>query len=428
MLTRTLVVVAVVFLFACGLAQSTYTVKKGDTLSDIASKFGCKVSALAKKNGITDAKSLQPGRVLRLPESPESYLNGRAPTLGKVKVSATDVNVRNGPSTEHERIAGVAKGTLATVLERQEDWYRLRFPNGTVGWVRGDLLSTVSSAKTVSFAGTYTVLRGDNDWKIARKLEVTLSALHQANPGVDWELLRIGRQLNIPRSNGSRIATPQVTVRGDYVNVRSGPGTEHKRITAVSKGTVATVLARDGDWYKLRFPKGTVGYVRGDLLNPYSRNASAAVAAQAPADPSALALIVEAKKLLGTRYVYGGSTTRGFDCSGFVMYLYRQVEGVKIPRTSRSQSTFGQSVKKSELQPGDVVFFRTRNSSRVNHAGMYIGGGEFIHASSAKNRVRINRLDTGYYSQRFMGARRIKPALKTLDGGTKSAQPSAEKP
>jgi cell wall-associated NlpC family hydrolase len=108
---------------------------------------------------------------------------------------------------------------------------------------------------------------------------------------------------------------------------------------------------------------------------------------------------------LGTRYRYGASGARGFDCSGFTSYIYRQ-HGISLPHNSAAQYRVGKPVSRSELRPGDLVFFRTRGS-RISHVGIYIGNGKFVHASSARGRVRIDTLTSGYYHQRYVGARRI---------------------
>ncbi|WP_242826180.1 C40 family peptidase [Caloramator sp. ALD01] len=112
-----------------------------------------------------------------------------------------------------------------------------------------------------------------------------------------------------------------------------------------------------------------------------------------------------AKSLLGVRYVYGGTSTSGLDCSGFVQYVYKQL-GVILPRTASQQARVGLAVSKDNLRKGDLVFFETV-SSGISHVGIYLGDGKFIHASSTKKGVTISSLDSGYYSERYRGAVRI---------------------
>jgi cell wall-associated NlpC family hydrolase len=114
-----------------------------------------------------------------------------------------------------------------------------------------------------------------------------------------------------------------------------------------------------------------------------------------------------ASKFLGHRYVWGAVGPNTFDCSGFTSYLYKK-EGISIPRTAYAQFNSGKRVDKDDLQKGDLVFFDTEKhkTGKVNHVGMYIGNNQFIHASSAKHQVVIASLAGGFYSDRFMGARR----------------------
>lgn len=119
------------------------------------------------------------------------------------------------------------------------------------------------------------------------------------------------------------------------------------------------------------------------------------------------ALIKEAKKWLGTKYKYGGHSKNGTDCSGFVMEVYKATYDFKLPRTSRDQHEFCKKIKKSQLKVGDLVFFATgKSKGRVSHVGIYIGNGEFIHASSSKG-VVISKLDQNYYVRTYHSSGRV---------------------
>jgi cell wall-associated NlpC family hydrolase len=107
-----------------------------------------------------------------------------------------------------------------------------------------------------------------------------------------------------------------------------------------------------------------------------------------------------AMQYLGTPYVWGGSSPSGFDCSGFVMYVFSRV-GVSLPRTVSTQYAVGVAVSRSELQPGDIVFF-----NGLGHDGIYIGGNQFIHSPHTGDVVKISAL-TGYYDSGYVGARRV---------------------
>ncbi|QJD87314.1 C40 family peptidase [Cohnella herbarum] len=109
-------------------------------------------------------------------------------------------------------------------------------------------------------------------------------------------------------------------------------------------------------------------------------------------------------EVVGTPYKWGGTTTSGFDCSGFILYIFNQYE-TKLPRTSSSQSKIGEKVEKDDLRLGDLVFFNTSGKG-VSHAGIYVGDGQFAHSSSSKG-VRISKLSDKYYAKRYVTARRV---------------------
>lgn len=114
-------------------------------------------------------------------------------------------------------------------------------------------------------------------------------------------------------------------------------------------------------------------------------------------------IVETGKSLIGVPYAWGGTTTKGFDCSGFMRYVYSN-EGIKLPRVASEQYKVGESVSKSELIPGDAVFFETYKKG-ASHAGIYIGDNKFVHASSSKG-VTITSLDSSYYKKRYLGAKR----------------------
>ena len=112
-------------------------------------------------------------------------------------------------------------------------------------------------------------------------------------------------------------------------------------------------------------------------------------------------------QFLGYPYVYGGSSPRGFDCSGFTSYIYKQF-GYSLKRSASDQLDNGTSVSRSELQPGDLVMFKKGSSSRrASHVGIYIGNNQFIHSSTSRVGVIISGMDEAYYTSGFVGARRI---------------------
>ena len=126
--------------------------------------------------------------------------------------------------------------------------------------------------------------------------------------------------------------------------------------------------------------------------------------------PLADSILERGFTLVGTPYRYGGTSIKtGFDCSGFVSFLFRKEAGIELPRSTREMINLdAPKIKRSELQPGDVVFFNNRGRGRVSHAGIYIGDDQFIHSSSSRSGgVRVDSLDSKYWRASFMQAKRV---------------------
>jgi len=118
-------------------------------------------------------------------------------------------------------------------------------------------------------------------------------------------------------------------------------------------------------------------------------------------------VLVSAMSLEGIKYKYGGSSPEtGFDCSGFVGYVYNTAANLTLPRTSRGISRVGRNIQKTELQAGDLVFFNTMKRT-YSHVGIYVGDGKFIHAPRKGSFVRIESMHTSYWKNRYNGARRL---------------------
>ena len=121
-------------------------------------------------------------------------------------------------------------------------------------------------------------------------------------------------------------------------------------------------------------------------------------------------LVVTALGFLGVPYQRGGNTAEsGFDCSGFVKAIYEQTIGLVLPRRAEQQAAATQTIEKTELQPGDLVFFNTMRRA-FSHVGIYIGGGKFIHSPKPGAEVRVESMNINYWQQRFDGARRVPSA------------------
>ena len=208
------------------------------------------------------------------------------------------------------------------------------------------------------------------------------------------------------------------------INFREEANTSSNIISSLTRNTQVRVLKVEDGWAKIEY-NGTKGYVSNKYISDKkvettsrsavnrkaktttNANTDSSVGTDTASQGNATGseIVAFAKKYLGYKYVYGGSTPSGFDCSGFTSYVYKHF-GYSLNRTSSGQASNGKAVSKSDLQVGDVICFaRSSGSSKVGHVGIYIGGGQFIHAANARKGVIISNVDgAGFY---YVCARRI---------------------
>lgn len=268
-------------------------------------------------------------------------VGAKADCIGGAETT-TAVNLRTGAGTGNAIIATVSEGTALIVeADTGSGWYKVNY-DGESGYMSADYLS---------FSETMDL-------------------------------------------------TAQGWVDGSDVRMRAEAGTDSEIVRVTTYGESVEILGVDGEWYKVS-AGGKTGYIRGDYVSFTEPDPS-----QAPAAGSIGEQIVAfAEQFLGTPYVWAGSSPSGFDCSGFVSYVFKNF-GYTVNRTAASMYTNGVAVDKSELQVGDAVFFASSSES-IGHVGIYIGDGEFIHSSSGCGYVTISGLDESYYSRMYVGARRI---------------------
>ena len=192
---------------------------------------------------------------------------------------------------------------------------------------------------------------------------------------------------------------------GSYLSLRAEPDTSADRLRIIFDGKEAQLLdvTDDGEWYKVTYGTDT-GYVLAEYCQPvhYADYEGTAATNTLLED-----VISQAYTYLGTPYRYGGTSYSGIDCSGFTMYVFAQV-GIKLPHGATSQLSYGTEVSRSDLQPGDLVFFQDYGYT-ASHVGIYIGGDQFIHASSSYYNghcVVITSLSETYYNNHYLTARR----------------------
>ncbi len=191
-------------------------------------------------------------------------------------------------------------------------------------------------------------------------------------------------------------------VMGRSVCLRAGPSLQAGILMLLNEGFLVEVMEKKDSWFRITFGNGKGGWIYQDYITTETN-----------AIQNRIELINQARKLagfakmyLGFPYAYGGKGPSGFDCSGYTMYIYEKF-GYKLPHSASSQMNFGQEIRRSELALGDLIFFKTMRSASINHVGIYLGDGVFIHAASGSGRIKIDSVFSRYYNSRYWGARRI---------------------
>ena len=230
-------------------------------------------------------------------------------------------------------------------------------------------------------------------------------------------------------------------ITGKSVNLRTGPATTYSISAVSSQSEKCYIIGLNNGWYKVIY-KNAITYIRSDFVElteiPYenkessnspkffrlgqstgvapsastlnsttgSNGDSSASSVPAVGEITGTQILSEAKKYLGIRYVSGGASPSGFDCSGLVYYVLKQL-GYSPYRTPADQYQHGTYVAKANLKEGDIVFFAGTGASGISHVGIYAGNGQFLHAPNSRSTVSYSDLTSGYWANHYYGARRI---------------------
>jgi cell wall-associated NlpC family hydrolase/LysM repeat protein len=380
-----------------------YKVAQGDNDWVLAHRLGTTIAELKKLNPDADWRHLKIGSSLNVPST-------KSAAIPKFKARFAVVNadhaiIRRGPGSDEDKITQVDTGTRVTVLNYQDGWYQLKFPKGTVGWMRGDLLKQAAPAEVASVAKP--------------KKTVVAAKVKQAAKPVTVAAAKVAAKAIVAKAAKTATA-PKTDVKPIVAAVSVNPKPVEMPLTAVEPQVpkLAEASIQTPTPVEAAAPAPKAVTAKAEPAKPAEK---VRVAKSSPTDQQ---LLSKAYHLRGTRYVYGGLSSRGLDCSGFTTTVFRAA-GIQLPRTSRSQSTIGVHVGRSDLKAGDLVFFRTGRSSRINHVGMYVGNGNFIHAASGFGAVRVDSLN-GHYSHELATARRL-PAVRHVVAGAEAERPASAK-
>ena len=274
--------------------------------------------------------------------------------VGVAKTTGNALRMRQYPTTEADVVMNLDKNDMVALIERAEDdnnWWKVAY-QGKTGYISANYLDELE--------------------------------------------------------NGEFSARAQVNGEGVYV--RYLPSDESDVLQVIDNKAYVTVMACYDGWFLVRCQYGTEGYIRSDFLQLTTNSTSSSSSSSTSSGNSSVVAV--ARRYLGIRYVYGGASTRGFDCSGFTMYVCKQF-GVSMPHSASGQWTSGKGKKVysiSALRAGDLVFFRDPKVAKgkaASHVGIYIGNNQFIHASSSKKKITYGTLASGYHRTYFIGGLRF---------------------
>lgn len=281
-----------------------------------------------------------------------------------------------------------------------------------IGFVKGTSLRLRSSAATTA-STLDTAVRGECVVIIAKEGEWYRVNYNLQEGYMHSDYLTVNTKENAELGYGK--------ITGVGVNLRTGPGTSYSVAAVSGNGDKCYIIGINDGWYKVLFQDKTC-YIRSDFVeltevpyeNPDSPNSpkyyrggkaigNASSASAVPVSVAGSQILAEAQKYLGCPYRAGGASPSGFDCSGFVYYILKQL-GLSPYRTPSEQYQMGTSVEKSALRVGDLVFF---GSGRITHSGIYAGNGQFIHAPNSRSTISYSDLTSGYWAQNYYGACRV---------------------
>ena len=345
----------------------------------------------------------------------------------EIRITTARVHFRTGAGTNYSSMGVLDTGVKVTYISESGNWTKVQY-NSKTGYICSDYLKKESSTSTTTNTMYVTASAGLNLRKgpstsyaviktLSKGTEVTVISSSNG-----WSKVNVGGvsgyvssdylsstkpSTGSSSSNESTSNSTSTMYTTDRLNLRKGAGTSYSVITTLDKGIAVTVHSSSNGWSKVSV-NGMTGYVSSSYLSstkPSNSSSSTDSSTSSKVDK----VLNFASQQLGKPYVWGAQGPNSFDCSGLTYYVYKNAAGITLPRTSVEQSKYGTTVSKSNLKAGDLIFFDTSgpNDGGVSHVGIYVGNGQMIHASSSQKKIVKVSVETSYWNNAFVRAKRV---------------------
>ncbi|CEK32232.1 cell wall hydrolase [[Clostridium] sordellii] len=332
----------------------------------------------------------------------------------KVAVVKDDVAVKVREQGSVQTIA--YSGEEFKIIGEQDGWYKVQLNDGNEGWI---------ASRYVDVKGADAYVTAEN---VNLRKDAHIESDVQDNLGLSTKVEVLGTQDNwVKVKNGDK----EGFIRDLYVSDKA-PEVEKEQTDAndqkdvqdkteeTDKTTTDKITTEETDKATTEeTDKTTTDKTNSDVVNNNNNDTDVEKPVQKPVEKpaekpappvnntnAASAVVNMAYSKLGSPYVWGAEGPNTFDCSGLTSYVFRNAAGVSLPRTSGSQYGVGTSVSKANLQPGDLVFFSTGGGG-ISHVGIYVGGGQMIHAPQTGDVVKVSNINSSYWQNAYVGAKRV---------------------
>lgn len=332
---------------------------------------------------------------------------------GYVILSSGILSVREAPSSESEVTDALVPNATVEILESTEDWYKIRYgENGSTGYVAKSFI-TVDKAEAELAAKYY------DNYRYGKINAESGSIRIRKGPSTSTEILGELENGSTILICGTEDGFTKVCYGEDYSDgyiittaIENTDSWLPKSQLETKKQEAAAKKKKEQEEKERKEREAQEKKAQEQKAQQQAKNQQASkqksVSSTAPTGAASSSkgqsIVNTAKQYLGVRYVYGGTSPSGFDCSGFAKYVLAK-NGISISRTSASQAREGKAVSFSEMQPGDLIFFA--KGGRVHHVGIYVGNGQMIHAPQTGDVVRYASVNTAYRQREFYCARRF---------------------